>query len=161
MCAEHHPPSGHRALRRGRRSIPGQVYHVTFATFNRVPWFKDYALGRPVAAALNDPNILHGGRSLAWALMPDHLHWLVELGSGIQLGEMVRRLKSKTSVALNRRLGRAGSIWQPAYYDRALRSEDDVFSVARYVVSNPIKDGCTRNLRCYPLWDAIWLDALD
>jgi hypothetical protein len=38
-----------------------------------------------------------------------------------------------------------------------LRREEDVLSVARYIVVNPLRAGLVARVGDYPLWDAVWL----
>ncbi len=94
---------------------------------------------------------------LAWVLMPDHVHWLLQLGTENALDGVVRRLKAASARAANRAVGRSGALWAPAYFERALRAEDDVAGVARYIVANPLRAGLVRSVRDYPFWDAAWL----
>jgi REP element-mobilizing transposase RayT len=89
--------------------------------------------------------------------MSDHLHWLFVLGTVHDLGNVVRALKGRTARAVNRKLHRAGPVWQAAYYDRALRSDEDLRTVARYIVTNPVRARLVNRPGDYPLWDACWL----
>jgi putative transposase len=94
--------------------------------------------------------------TLAWVLMPDHLHWLLVLGAA-DLGAVVRTLKSRSAIAVNRALGRDGPVWQKGYHDHAVRGEEDLRAVARYVVANPVRARLVERVGDYPLWDAVWL----
>lgn len=156
------PPQrpGHRALRLGRISLPHHVYHLTIATYQRRAWFADWRIGRPVARALNDPVLMGDAKTLAWVLMPDHLHWLLRLGEQAQLAEVVRRVKSCSAVEINRLLQRDGPVWMPAFHDHVLRDDEDVRTVARYLAANPLKAGLVDRLADYSLWDAVWLDQV-
>jgi len=78
------------------------------------------------------------------------LHWLLRLQQG-SLSDSVGRIKSISA----KRLG--GPIWQAGFHDRALRREEDLPSVARYVVANPLRAGLVTRVGLYPHWDAIWL----
>jgi len=89
--------------------------------------------------------------SMAWVIMPDHLHWLVELQRG-SLAELMCRIKSRSSRSIER-----GRLWQRGYYDRALRRDEDLKDAARYIVMNPIRAGLVTRVGDYPLWDAIWV----
>ncbi len=88
--------------------------------------------------------------------MPDHFHWLIELGDS-SLDELMRRVKTNSARVINRQRSSSGPLWQAGYHDRALRQEEDVQAVARYVVANPLRAGLVARLGDYPLWDAIWL----
>ncbi len=102
---------------------------------------------------MHDAELLH---SLAWVLMPDHLHWLVTVDS-IDLSEVVRVFKGKTGFVLNKRLTRQGAFWQRGFYDHAIRKEEDIRAAARYIVANPLRAGLVEHISDYPHWDAIWL----
>jgi REP element-mobilizing transposase RayT len=88
--------------------------------------------------------------------MPDHFHWLLELRD-CSLGSLMRAVKSRAAVALNRQLGRQGQVWQPGYHDRGLRREEDLKAAARYIVANPVRAGLVERVGDYPLWDAVWV----
>ncbi|ACL73851.1 REP-associated tyrosine transposase [Thioalkalivibrio sulfidiphilus] len=144
-------------LRKGRDSIPGQIYLVTTVTHQRIPWFLDFTHARGVIAQMC---LLHGEgwvESLAWVLMPDHLHWLLTLQPGYELRGVVGRLKGRSARQINLSLGRSGRIWQQSFHDHALRREEDLVDVARYVVANPLRAGLVDRLGDYPHWDAKWL----
>ncbi|MNE29434.1 Transposase IS200 like protein [compost metagenome] len=95
-------------------------------------------------------------KSLAWVIMPDHLHWLIELQQGT-LASLVRRVKSRSTCLINKASRRTGRLWQQGFHDRALRREEDIQAVARYIVANPLRAGLVSRIGDYPHWDAIWL----
>ncbi len=94
---------------------------------------------------------------MAWVLMPDHAHWLLQLGERESLASVVNRLKAGSARAANTVLGRGGSLWSRAYHDHAVRSDEDVRAVARYIIANPIRAGLVQHVGDYPFWNAIWL----
>ncbi|WNF55818.1 REP-associated tyrosine transposase [Pseudomonas sp. SG20052] len=143
-------------LRTGRYSEPGQIYLLTAVVLNRQPLFHDFKIGRLVVDALKTAEQEGFATSLAWVVMPDHFHWLIEL-QNIQLPSLMARTKSRIAVTLNRSAGRQGPVWQHGYHDRAIRKEEDLQAVARYIVANPLRAGLVERVGDYPLWDAIWL----
>ncbi len=140
-------------LRTGRQSINGQVYLVTTVTHQRETLFTQWGASRSVAQELHQ---LAHANLLAWVLMPDHLHCLIQLEGG-SLGSFMQRLKSLTAISLNKALTRTGKVWQSGYHDHALRHEEDLKAAARYLVANPLRAGLVRSLGDYPFWDAAWL----
>ena len=144
------------ALRRGRYSETGRVYLLTAVLHGREALLKDFTLGRLLVAELRDANENGLVHSLAWVVMPDHLHWLVQLES-TTLDELMRRVKGRSARRINQRLSRAGPLWQHGFHDRALRQEEDLRAVARYVIANPVRAGLVKRVAEYPLWDAVWL----
>ena len=148
-------PASHR-LRIGRYTEPNRIYLLTTNTLDRELVFEDFVLGRLVVEQFRIAQDQGWANSLAWVVMPDHFHWLIELGQG-SLGELMQKTKSLSTRAVNISSGRKGSLWQPGYHDRALRREEDLVGLARYVVANPLRAGLVKRLGEYPLWDAIWV----
>jgi len=143
-------------LRKGRISEINRPYLVTTVTLHRHPCFHDWRTGRLVVNELCDAESSNYAETLAWVLMPDHLHWLVTPVSE-PLGAIVRRVKSCSARSINHKQGTTGSLWQKGYHEHALRKEEDICAVARYIVANPLRAGLVKNLGDYPLWDAIYL----
>ena len=48
-------------------------------------------------------------------------------------------------------------LWQEGFHDHALRKEEDLVKLARYIVANPLRAGIVSKIADYPLWDAVWL----
>ncbi|WP_353099815.1 REP-associated tyrosine transposase [Stenotrophomonas lactitubi] len=88
-------------------------------------------------------------RSLAWVVMPDHLHWLMELRKGT-LAECMALLKSRSSRLLNWQLGRKGALWQHGYHDHAVRTDESLHEKAMYILANPVRAGPAGELGKYP-----------
>ncbi len=148
---------GHAALRRGRASVSGQVYLVTFVTRQRERLFSDPVAAHRAARAIADKRLWYRSRLLAWVLMPDHWHGLIELGHMESLSVCVQRLKTNVSKALREDGGGLRPIWASGFHDRALRSDENVLASARYVVANPLRAGLVESVGCYPYWDAAWI----
>ena len=148
-------PASHR-LRIGRFSEPNRIYLITTNTDERVPIFKNFHLGRLVVWQFRLAQYQGLAHSLAWVIMPDHFHWLLELKKG-SLADLMRQVKSKSTRSVNGASGRKGRLWQESLHDRALRKEDDLVKMARYVVANPLRAGLVSRIGDYPLWDAIWV----
>jgi REP element-mobilizing transposase RayT len=123
---------------------------------NREPLFGNFKNGRLVVDAFRTAEREGFATSLAWVVMPDHFHWLIEL-QNIQLSTLMARTKSRIAVTVNRSIRRQGPVWQHGYHDRAIRKEEDLQAVARYIVANPLRAGLVGRVGDYPLWDAIWL----
>ena len=153
----HAAQRGHAALRRGRHSLPHHVYHVTSATQGRVAHFTGFDAASAAARSFHAPRTLGDACLLAWVLMPDHAHWLLQLGPECRLARTVGRLKTASSIAANGALRRRGTLWQGAFHDRALRHDDDVRMVARYIIANPVRAGLAVRVGDYPFWNCIWL----
>ncbi|EPL05915.1 hypothetical protein CF150_27499 [Pseudomonas sp. CF150] len=124
--------------------------------YQRRPVFADIYLGRLLVAELKRAHDLELLNSLAWVIMPDHLHWLFELRSAT-LSEVMKRVKSRSTLTINRARRTQGAFWQNGYHDRAVRAEGDLIKAARYIIANPLRAGLAGHVGDYSLWDAAWL----
>ncbi|WP_232820991.1 transposase [Dyella sp. C11] len=149
------PSCGHRALRSGRVSLPGHCYLLTAVTAYRRPLFKDARLARLACQSIHDRKSWGDATLLCWVLMPDHWHGLVQLGVRDTLPVVMNRFKAE--VARRLRCSQSGVVWSRGYHDRALRLEDDVKAVARYIVANPLRARLVSHVLDYPYWDCVWL----
>jgi len=100
---------------------------------------------RPRVAKLVQDALLHFDgrryRLLAWVVMPNHVHALVEQLSGYLLADVVRSWKSFTARSANQLLGRSGRFWQRDYHDRYVRDEKHLAIALDYIHGNPVKAG--------------------
>ncbi|MDP1704482.1 MAG: transposase, partial [Sulfurimicrobium sp.] len=145
------PTMPYTHLRKGRFSQTGMVYHITTATLHRTPHFSDLAKGRKVVQELKTLQEQGKAETLCYVLMPDHLHWLMALQDG-ELSGIMHLLKGRSARAIGY------SLWQANYYDHAVRQEEDLRKMARYMVANPLRANLVNSIGDYPLWDAVWLD---
>ena len=145
-------------MRRGRYSEANRIYLVTFATDQRHPWFADARLAEVALSALLDSRSWRNSTLLAWVLMPDHWHGLIELDEYDCLPALVRQIKCNSSRRVRAALGAVvpAAVWAKAYHDRALRREEALLAAARYVVMNPVRAGLVQKVREYPYWGAVW-----
>jgi REP element-mobilizing transposase RayT len=147
---EHNKPHAHR-LRKGRHSQPGQVYMITVVTADRQRVFDDFSAASVLIGHLKNETDLQRASTLAYVLMPDHLHWLMQLMSDAPLSQTVRAVKSLTTHQLGH------PIWQRGYHDHAVRNDEDLKAMARYIIANPVRAGLVSSVADYPHWDAMWL----
>ena len=148
-------PDSHR-LRLARVSEPGRVYLITTTAWGRTPLFRDHGYARAVSRVCHSPDAWTGATCLAWVLMPDHWHGLIELQDG-DLSRVVARFKARATKAMKKQRPREYPVWQKGFHDAGLRREDDVRRAARYLVANPLRAGLVTQIGDYPYWNAIWL----
>ena len=152
------PAHGKASLRRGRISESGRIYLVTFCTAYRADLFLNPECARAFILSLHSRLLLKQSRLLCWVLMPDHWHGLIELGPIDTLSTLIGRIKGATANAINAQRKTRGGVWSDGFHDHAIRRDQDVVSVARYIVLNPVRAGLVQRVGEYPFWDAIWLD---
>ena len=141
-----------RDLRLGRFSQAEQIYLLTLVSKDRSAAFGNFSAARQVVKTMHQASVASVAETLAFVVMPDHVHWLLRLLGTVSLGEAVRLFKAKVSLVLGY------SAWQRGFHDHALRRDEDLVSVARYIVANSVRAGLVRRIGDYPHWDATWLD---
>ena len=85
-------PASNR-LRIGRYAESSRIYLLTTNTHDREPDIQRLLLGRGVVNQFRCAQDQGFANSLAWVVMPDHFHWLIELQQG-SLGGLMQRTKS-------------------------------------------------------------------
>jgi putative transposase len=124
-------------------------YFLTTCTAFRRPLFATASI-----AAVVLEQLLHNADQgefavLAYCLMPDHLHALVEARSErSDFPGFVKRFKQATGFAYRRDAKQR--LWQPGYHERILRNDEASESVVRYILENPVRAGLARDLGEFP-----------
>lgn len=102
-------------------------------------------LKQPDVANIVEDALLHGDeqryRLLAWCVMPNHVHVLIETRDGCPLSRVVQGWKSFTSKLINQHLVRTGTVWMREYFDRYIRDDRHLAAVTAYIHGNPVKAG--------------------
>lgn len=142
-------------LLKGRISIANQVYLVTTVTHQRRPLFLDLQLGRLVVGCMRELEAKQLARSLAFVVMPDHVHWLLQLGQQQALSKLIQLFKGRSARHINLARQDHGQLWQHGFHERAVRSEESLVEAARYVIMNPVRAGLVASAGEYSLWDTV------
>jgi putative transposase len=91
---------------------------------------------------------------IAYCFMPDHLHLLVQgAHQDSHLPTFCRLVRQRMAHAY---AGQAGArLWQPGYFERVLREEEQTDQCANYILSNPIRAGLALSIE-YPFSGGTW-----
>jgi REP element-mobilizing transposase RayT len=94
-------------------------------------------------------------RLIAWCLMPNHVHVMIETMSGHPLAEVLHSWKSFTAKEANRLLERTGAFWQTEYHDRFIRDDAHFAKTKRYIEENPVQAGLVGSAEEWR-WSSAW-----
>lgn len=72
-----------------------------------------------------------------YVIMPNHVHVLFCPAPGYPLGQIMHSWKSYTAKQINAILRKSGAVWQPEYWDRAVRNERHWQACRKYIEGNP------------------------
>jgi putative transposase len=93
-------------------------------------------------------------RLLAWVVMPNHVHALIETMPGHPIHRIVQQWKSYTARRINPLLGRGGRLWQTDFFDRYVRDESHYAAALAYIENNPVKADLVSRPEDWPLGSA-------
>jgi REP element-mobilizing transposase RayT len=94
-------------------------------------------------------------RLIAWCIMPNHVHGLIETWKDWSLASVVHSWKSYTAHEANQILGRSGDFWLREYYDRFIRDERHFANAVEYIELNPVKAGLIGRREGWR-WSSAW-----
>ena len=102
-------------------------------------------LRRPEISAIVEDSLIHFDgeryRLLAWCIMPNHVHTVIEPMGDHGLGIIVQAWISFSAKQANRALNRQGPFWHKDYFDRFIRDEGHLGRTIAYIENNPVKAG--------------------
>ena len=103
-------------------------------------WLKQSGVAAEVAESLNyfDGERYH---LLAWSIMPNHVHAVIQPINNCDLPRILHTWKSRTAHAANKILNRSGAFWQVEYYDHLIRDEEELAHAVKYAFNNPANAG--------------------
>jgi len=104
-------------------------------------------------------------RLLAWCVMPNHVHVLIEQQPNWPLAKVVQSWKRHIA----REIHRLGSpsctqpspdpLWQRDYWDRYIRNEQHLQAAKRYIEENPVAAGLVASAERWP-WGSARFEEL-
>jgi putative transposase len=98
----------------------------------------DFAL---LARAFNRARALHPFHLTAWAFLPDHGHCICAPVYPVTISLAMKSVKQSSTSAVNQRRGADGELWQPRFFDRALRTVKEYNEKVEYIHLNPVRAG--------------------
>jgi REP element-mobilizing transposase RayT len=121
-----------------REEVEGGVYHVYARGNNRGLIFGDDDDRFLYLALLGGVTLAQRWHCLAYCLMPNHVHLLVELRE-CNLGRGMQRLHGAYAREFNDRHGRSGHVFQGRYGSESVRDDGQFLTVVRYIAMNPVE----------------------
>ncbi len=123
----------------------GSVFHLTFAAHNNEPIFSGFSMARIMVSCLRKSDKQGITDTLAFVVMPDHVHWLFVLKFSI-IPQCIQRVRAQFS----RTAG--GSLLAAGYRSQELVLGGDLVGMTKHVVENPLRVGLVEALGDYPYW---------
>ena len=131
------PAPGRRAVPHCRRIVHDRRYpaHVTLRASAALPSLRDERPFRALCAALKAASAGRF-RVIHFSVQADHLHLLVEADEPTGFSRRIQGLAIRVAKAVNRALGRAGSVWADRYHARMLPTPREMRNALVYLLNN-------------------------
>lgn len=124
--------------RSARLDAPGALHHIVIRGIERRNIFRDDKDRENFIDRLSGLLPETQAVCYAWALMPNHAHFLLRSGN-IGLATLMRRLLTGYAVRFNRRYDRHGQLFQNRY--KSIICQEDIYfkELVRYIHLNPLR----------------------
>jgi REP element-mobilizing transposase RayT len=126
--------------RQARIDAPGALQHIIARSIDGVLLYEDNTDRDIFVDRLADLVLETETRCLAWALMPNHFHLLLQTVD-CPLATFMRRLLTGYAISFNRRHDRRGHLFQNRYKSILCQEEPYLLELIRYIHLNPLRSG--------------------
>ena len=75
----------------------------------------------------------------AWVFLPDHWHAICAPQNPLTISAVMKSIKNSSTTLINGGRTASGELWQPRFFDRALRTVREYNEKVEYIHLNPVK----------------------
>jgi len=131
-----------------RYYFPGQIVFITQVVKDRKPVFNNQKFFNLLNHIVVNVKTLYPFVMLAYVVLPDHFHMLIQPTDQGNFSQIMHSLKSNFTREYKQKIKHTGSLifWQKRFWDHIIRSEMDLENHIHYIHYNPIKHGYAENL---------------
>jgi putative transposase len=126
-----------------------RAYLVTAVVKDRSPIFGDERIARSLRDIIDSYRERYGFLVLAYVIMPDHIHAVLVPGKKNTVSDVMRYVKGSFARWYNQTADRRGAVWQPRFYDTAIRSEQELAAKIEYIEANPVRARIVEDAAAY------------
>jgi putative transposase len=92
-----------------------------------------------LARAFNRVRALQPYYLTAWVFLPDHWHGIAAPRYPTTISQVIKSVKHSSLTGINQRRDAEGELWQPRFFDRALRTVQEYNEKVEYFHLNPVR----------------------
>jgi len=118
------------------------MYFLVIVTYNRIPWIQ---MNNRYQLIIDQMQLLKSKVNLrfkAWAILPDHIHWLIQPGKN-DYSRIVSDFKRRINWKLKSEkfINHGDKIWQARFWEETIKDEEHYLKCVEYIHYNPVKHG--------------------
>lgn len=136
----------------------GGSYIVTGATYRKQPTFASSARLTLLCEALLETCAKYGWDLQAWAVFPNHYHFIATSPRAENLPRVIRTLHAQTARAVNKLDHQPGRVVWFQYWDTRIRDQRGYLARLHYVHENAVSHGLVKRAANYPWCSAGWFE---
>jgi len=127
-----------------RYYVPNALVFITTVVRDRQLLFGDSSNVESLLDTMRAVQALHPFHLLAYVVLPEHLHLLMQTGASTNFSRVIHSIKRNYTLNYKRSRGISGPLllWQSRFWDHVIRDEDDLARHMDYIHYNPVKHGC-------------------
>ena len=121
----------------------GDICFITNVTYRRIPVLIEHI--DLFQKAQNNVKSNTPFELIAWIILPDHHHFIIDPCSH-NVSKIIQRFKmSFASLYRKTHSKNSGRVWQNRFWDHIIRDEDDLRRHIDYIHFNPVKHGIVKS----------------
>jgi len=124
--------------RKARIDVPGALHHLIVRGIERKRIFRDDQDRNNFLERFGKILLESNTPCYAWALLPNHGHFLLRTGQ-VPLAAVMGRLLTGYAVTFNQRYGRHGQLFQNRYKSVLCQEDPYLLELVRYIHLNPLR----------------------
>jgi putative transposase len=90
----------------------------------------------------------------AWVFLPDHWHAIIFPRYPLTISQVMESIKVGSTHRINSGRGESGLLWQPRFFDRAVRTGQECYEKVEYIHLNPVRAGLVGRAEDWP-WSSV------
>ena len=117
-------------------------YHVTTRTAGQIAMFEDDNDRKRYLNLVKRAHEKHDVRIIAWMLMTDHVHLIVDVGEAAhKVSSFMKSINQPYSRYFNSKTGRTGTLFQGSFWSKPILTDAQLVATVHYVHMNPERAG--------------------
>lgn len=109
-----------------------------------------------LARVIDQRRAEHGFQLSAWVFLPDHWHAILYPARPLTISTVMESIKDGATKRINHSRQASGTLFQPRFFDRALRTVREYHEKVQYIHQNPVAAGLVERAEDWP-----WLSVHD
>jgi REP element-mobilizing transposase RayT len=142
-----------------RRFDHGYPALLTTNVEDRRPVFRDPTAARHLFEVIEQIRAEERFDLLAYVIMPDHLHLIARPHADVTTSRIMKMIKGRFARQHQAPTRRRGPFWQSRFHEKALTTDEALWTAVRYVHQNPVQAGIASSPSVYPWSSANSVEA--